>query len=129
MAPSRWDEEFDVVVMGAGAAGMEAAIEAANAGANVIVFEKQQRILDSSTAISVGQISLSRTDLQKSCGVEDSDDLFYKDVMSTGKHKNDPILVQAYLAHQLDTYRQLTSLGIKWSPTVGAMAGMSVPRG
>jgi fumarate reductase flavoprotein subunit len=129
MNPSKWDEQFDVVVMGAGAAGMEAAIEAADTGASVIVFEKQQRILDSSTAIAVGQISLSRTDLQKSCGVEDSDELFFNDIMEMGKHKNDPILVRTYLAHQLDTYRQLTSLGITWSPTVGAMAGMSVPRG
>ncbi len=124
-----WAEEVDVVIAGAGGAGLEAAIESAAAGATTMVFEKQPRLLESSTAIAVGRISFSGTPQQRNCGVEDSCELFYADIVETGKHRNVPALVEAYIAHQLDTYRQLTSLGIKWSPTVSAMAGMSVPRG
>lgn len=39
----RWDSEFDVVIAGAGGAGLAAAIEAAEAGARTVVFEKQGR--------------------------------------------------------------------------------------
>lgn len=39
-APSRWDEQFDVIVIGYGAAGAVAAIESADAGARVLLIEK-----------------------------------------------------------------------------------------
>ena len=35
-----WDGEYDVVVVGSGFAGMTTAIEAAKAGANVLILEK-----------------------------------------------------------------------------------------
>lgn len=124
-----WTAEADVVIAGAGGAGLQAALEASTAGADAIVFEKQARIWDSSTAIAVGRVSFAGTELQKNNGVEDSGELMYRDIMETGRHKNDPALVQAYVDRQLDTYRQLVALGIVWSPTVTAMAGMSVPRG
>ena len=126
---SLWDSEVDVAVAGAGGAGLQAALEAANAGASAIVFEKQMRIWESSTAIAVGRVSFPGTDLQQKNGVEDSKELMYRDIMETGRHKNDPALAQAYVDHALDTYRQLTALGAVWSGTVTAMAGMTVPRG
>jgi fumarate reductase flavoprotein subunit len=124
-----WDSEADVVIAGAGGAGLQAALEVAKAGASAIVFEKQARLWESSTAIAVGRVSFPCTDLQQKNGVEDSRELMARDILETGRHKNDPALVQAYVDNALDTYRQLTALGIKWSPTVTAMAGMTVPRG
>jgi fumarate reductase flavoprotein subunit len=124
-----WDSEVDIAIAGAGGAGLQAALEAANAGASAIVFEKQMRIWESSTAIAVGRVSFPCTDLQQKNGVEDSKELMYRDIMETGRHKNDPALVQAYVDHALDTYHQLTALGVVWSGTVTAMAGMTVPRG
>jgi fumarate reductase flavoprotein subunit len=124
-----WDSEADVVIAGAGGAGLEAAIEAAAAGANTLLFEKQARLWESSTAIAVGRTSFPGTDLQKKNGIEDSKELMFRDVMETGRQKNDPTLVQAYVDHALDTFRQLCELGIQWSPTVTAIAGMTVPRG
>ena len=38
--PAKWDETFDVVVIGSGFAGLSAAIEAKTAGANVVVFDQ-----------------------------------------------------------------------------------------
>jgi len=124
-----WDSEIDVLIAGAGGAGLQAALEAAAAGASAIVFEKQMRIWESSTAIAVGRVSFPCTDLQARNGIADSNQLMARDILETGRHKNDPALVQAYVDHALDTYRQLCELGIAWSPTVTAMAGMSVPRG
>lgn len=37
---AKWDETVDIIVVGSGFAGLAAAIEAKNAGANVIVLEK-----------------------------------------------------------------------------------------
>ena len=40
--PAKWDETFDVVVIGSGFAGLAAAIEARLAGASVCVLEKMR---------------------------------------------------------------------------------------
>ena len=124
-----WDEETDVVVAGAGGAGLAAAYEAGRAGARAIVFEKQQRLLESSTAISVGRFSFAGTDIQLAHGVHDSNELLSRDILQVGRGRNDPALVQAYVDHQLDTYKCLVELGVRWGATVAAEAGMSIQRG
>ncbi len=124
-----WDEDTDVLVAGAGGAGLVAALEAADAGARVTVFEKQARLLESSTALSVGRFSFAGTDIQAAHGVDDSGERLYGDIMDVGLHRNDPALVQAYVEHQLATYQRLVGLGVRWGETVAAEAGMSVPRG
>jgi len=127
-SPVVWDHEFDVVVAGAGAAGLQAAIEASLAGATTVVLEKLPHIWGSSTALAVGSVSFSGTQMQRDCGVQDSYDLMVRDLMETGKYKSDRAIVETYVANQLDTHRQLSALGIQWSPVVTAMAGMTVAR-
>ncbi len=123
-----WDLEADVVIVGAGGAGLAAAVEASGSGVDTIVFEKQSRICDSSTALSAGIISFAGTDVQEKQGIHDSNDLFYQDIMEVGLQKGDPRMVHAYVINQLDTFYWLTNLGLKWG-NVSAAAGMSVPRG
>jgi 3-oxosteroid 1-dehydrogenase len=54
-APAHWDETTDVVVVGTGAAGLTAAIRAADAGARVIVLEKMAMV-GGSTSVSAGVV-------------------------------------------------------------------------
>ena len=72
----RWDREAEVVVVGYGAAGACAAIEAAEAGAKTLVLERGWRG-GGTSAESTGQIYMGGgTPLQKACGVEDDPDVF-----------------------------------------------------
>jgi fumarate reductase flavoprotein subunit len=128
MNAAAWDNEVDAVVAGSGGAGLAAAIELADAKADVIVFEKQGSIEDTSTYQCGGVFSFAGTDFQGRQGVKDSNDLLYKDLMEVGQCQNNEKLVQVYVTNQLDTYSWLTRLGVKWI-TLEAMAGMSVPRG
>lgn len=125
----RWDSEFDVVVAGAGGAGLAAAIEAAEAGARTVVFEKQGKIWESSTAINVGMVAFAGTDVQERLGIEDSSELLYQDLLAVGGSKNVPSLVRAYTDQQLDTYHWLADMGVRWAEVATAAAGMSRPRG
>jgi glycine/D-amino acid oxidase-like deaminating enzyme len=68
----RWDRETDVVVVGFGAAGACAAIEARSSGAKVLVLERASGG-GGTSALSTGQIYLGGgTPIQKACGFEDS---------------------------------------------------------
>jgi succinate dehydrogenase/fumarate reductase flavoprotein subunit len=62
-----WNEKTDIVVIGSGLAGLAAAIEAAQAGASVIVFEKM-KVIGGNTRISDGALAAPGNYLQKSAG-------------------------------------------------------------
>lgn len=62
---------YDVVVIGGGAAGIGAASNAKDAGASVLLLEKQP-MLGGNTLISGGVIYATGTSFQKEAGVEDS---------------------------------------------------------
>ncbi|MGD9941916.1 MAG: FAD-dependent oxidoreductase [Burkholderiaceae bacterium] len=66
-----WDHEYDVVVIGAGASGMSAAITAATGGLSVIVLEKTNRV-GGSTAISGGAVWAPLTAQSKRDGPPDT---------------------------------------------------------
>jgi len=122
-----WDAEVDIVIGGAGAAGLAAAIAAAEAGLETFVFEKKEKVSETTTALSSGGLSFAGTDMQEAEGIQDSNDLFYEDIVRTGNRVNDPKLVQAYVDNQLETYYWLKGLGVKFNkPGIGG--GMTVPR-
>ena len=66
-----WDEQTDVIVLGSGVAGLSAAIEASQAFAAVIVFEKM-KVTGGNTRISDGALAAPGNYLQKGLGIEDS---------------------------------------------------------
>lgn len=68
--------DCDVVVIGAGMAGLTAATEAAEAGAKVILLEKNN-VYSSSTTRSVGYVIGADTQLQKNNGIEDTEEALY----------------------------------------------------
>ncbi len=71
------EKDYDVVVIGAGGAGLSAAIEAYDKGADVVVLEKMA-IAGGNTNRASGGMNASETSVEAENGVEDSNDLFYK---------------------------------------------------
>ena len=65
------DQAADIIVVGSGGAGLSAAAEAARLGRRVLVLEKSAK-LGGTTAIAVGSLMASCTDMQRRAGVEDS---------------------------------------------------------
>ena len=86
-----WDDTTDVLVIGFGSAGACAAIEASDAGAEVLLLERMSGG-GGTTALSTGQIYLGGgTAIQKACGFEDSAEEMFKYLMaSCGPGVNEP---------------------------------------
>jgi succinate dehydrogenase/fumarate reductase flavoprotein subunit len=121
--------DYDVVVLGGGGSGLAAAIEAAIAGARVVVLEKAE-ILRGSTARSVGAISASRTPDQKRLGISDSPELHFEDYRKlSGELAVDESeeLARLLVDNVTESLAWLRGLGVEFfGPVEGA--GHSVPR-
>ena len=120
------DGYCDIVVIGAGGAGLCAAVEAASKGYNVTVIEKQG-IVGGNTNYSTGGINAAETSVQKNLGIEDSKDLFFDDTMKGGHYLNDPVLVRSFVDNGPLTIDWLISLGADLSD-IGLMGGSSAKR-
>jgi len=123
-----WDEEWDVVVIGSGFAGLSAAIEARKAGASVIVLEKMKST-GGNSRISDGGIAAPETDFQRVCGITDSRDLFYQDIMQSGLNLNQPDLVRMLVDHAREAFEwSRDDLGTVYLDRVDIFGGHSAAR-
>jgi len=106
--PKKWDRVVDVVVVGAGGAGLFAAIEATDAGAKTIFLESEPVRLGS-TPISGGVFTACETDLQPG-----SRDELFADLMAAHRQDCDPQMVRAYVDNAGETYKRAKEMGVKF---------------
>ena len=116
----------DVVIIGAGGGGLSAAIEAHDAGANVIIVEKMP-FVGGNTARATGGINAAGTVFQEQLGITDSAEVHYEDTLAGGENLNDPELVKYLTEHAADAVNWLTDLGADLSD-VGSLGGATNKR-
>lgn len=85
--------EAPLVIVGAGAAGLVAALKAREAGMDVILFERDP-LPRGSTALSAGLVPAAGTRFQREAGAADDPDLFAADIVAKAKGEPDPDLVR-----------------------------------
>ena len=125
-------EQPDVIVIGAGMAGLTAAVRASELGANVLVFEQMPKV-GGSAAVAGGSIVGAETIIEKEAGIEDSVDLLYADFPRLGGEGNfNPEVARKFAERAgtavdwLDTY-----VGVNFgerSPTYGSYEPLNVNR-
>lgn len=103
--------EVDVLVVGSGAAGMMAAVEAAERGARTLLLESEATF-GGSTALSGGYVTLCETEMQPGSRQELLADLLHS-------HADDcqEDLSQLYVDRAPDLYRRLKGLGVEFMRT------------
>ena len=103
--------DTDIVIIGAGGAGMAAAIMAQQAGQQFVILEKMPYV-GGNTTKATGGMNAAETHYQKEQGIEDSVALFAADTMKGGHDLNDPALVE--------TLASKSAEAIDWLDTIGA---------
>jgi succinate dehydrogenase/fumarate reductase flavoprotein subunit len=140
--PPRWDQQADVVVVGAGASGLPAAIEATEHGASVILIDANFDV-GGHAILSGGNVALGGgTSRQKKYNIDDSPDLLFRDLTDWSVVEpngfpdyryNDKEIVRAFADHSAPTYEWLVAHGVifveKAPDRAGGTAdGNSAPR-
>ena len=93
---------YDVVVIGAGGAGFSAAIEAKNAGANVVLLEKMPAV-GGNSLISGAEMNAARNWVQPKLGIlDDSAARHAADTFKGGDNKGDMKVINVMTANALD---------------------------
>lgn len=125
-APAQEVVETDVVVIGAGGAGLAAAVSAAEGGAEVIVLEKMPAV-GGNTLRATGGMNAAGTPFQEALGISDSPEIHYEDTMTGGRNRNNPDLVRVLTQQAPAAVSWLTELGADMSG-VGRLGGATNPR-
>jgi fumarate reductase flavoprotein subunit len=87
-----FDVDVPVLIIGAGACGLTAALAAHDAGGEVLVVEADS-VPSGSTALSAGLIPAASTRFQKAASIEDDACLFAEDIQHKAKGENPQHLV------------------------------------
>lgn len=106
-------EVWDVIVVGSGAAGLSAALEARRGGANVLLIEKMGSI-GGNSVVSQGMMAVPGTPMQVRAGLIDSAELFERDLRQLGRI-NQPDRIAILVNKALETFLWTQNeLGVKW---------------
>ncbi|MFM8481601.1 MAG: FAD-dependent oxidoreductase [Gammaproteobacteria bacterium] len=108
-------DRYDVIVIGAGSAGLPLAIRAAERGAQVLQVEADYRI-GGTLHWSSGQISAAGTRLQRSQGIEDSPDEHFRDAQRIAHGRIDPVVLRLFVDQAAATIDWLMDLGFAPAP-------------
>lgn len=107
------DVDYDLIVIGAGGAGLSGAIWAAEAGCKVIILEAEDRI-GGSTALSDGVFNAAGTSLQRKLGLTDSVDDYFDYYMTLNAWRQPAALIRRFCEEATPTLEWLMSLGVTY---------------
>ena len=105
--PPRFSATVPVLVAGGGACGLTAALSARDAGAEVLVLERDPTPQGTSS-MSQGTMCAAGTRMQRDAGIDDNPDIFFSDVMEKTKGQTDAELVRTVTREAAPTVEWLT---------------------
>jgi succinate dehydrogenase/fumarate reductase flavoprotein subunit len=107
--------QYDIIIIGAGSAGMPCAIQAAARGLKVLVIEKDEKV-GGTLHLTAGHISAAGTQKQKEKNITDTIDNHYQDIVSICKNTMDETITKKAVALAPHTVNWLQQLGYDFHP-------------
>ena len=123
----KFDKVTDVIVIGSGFAGLAAALEAKEKGANVMLLEKMPAF-GGNSAINGGAFAVAGSPLQEKEGIKDSPELMLQDMIKSGRGLSHVDLLKNIVYGTRPAFDFTVKYGVKYKPFVQHFGGHSVPR-
>ncbi len=105
-------KEADVVIVGAGGAGLSAAIAAADEGAGSIIVVEKLGKTGGSLNFTSGSMSGAMTVIQELDGIEDTKESYIEDIMSNGAGLGNRELIEIFVDEDVDAIEWLWNHGL-----------------
>ncbi|WEV38020.1 flavocytochrome c [Lactobacillus sp. ESL0680] len=118
--------DYDAVIVGAGGAGLTAAIQAHELGLNVAIFEKNDALGGNTNRASSG-MNASESLVQLNDGIIDNKEDFYQETLKGGGLMNDRDLLRYFVDHSAIAISWLMEHGIELT-NLTITGGMSKKR-
>ncbi|BDR60564.1 flavocytochrome c [Lactobacillus xylocopicola] len=128
-APNRTDEiapSYDAIIVGAGGAGLTAALQANELGLKVAVFEKNDQLGGNTSRASSG-MNAAESLVQLKAGIIDDKEDFFRETLKGGGRLNDRELLRYFVDHSASAIDWLSDHGIDLS-NLTITGGMSKKR-
>lgn len=123
-----WTDTYEVVVVGAGGAGMAAAVKAAQQGAKRVVVLEKLAFAGGNTLLSQGFMNAADPVRQPKQGIKDSPENHMKQTLAAGDFRGDPERVRVLCENAYGAVTWLESLGMKFKDNVIQIFGALYPR-
>jgi flavocytochrome c len=121
------EKQADVIIIGAGGAGLAAAVTAHQKGATVVIIEKMPRA-GGNTILSGGAFNAADPVRQGKQGIEDSPEKHFTQTFEGGDKLGNPELVKTLTENAYPALQWLESLGMEFKPEVFTVLGGLWPR-
>ncbi len=108
-------KQYDIIIIGAGTAGMACAIEASSKGAQVALIEKADKV-GGAMHWSGGHMSAGGTQLQKRHNIEDTVEDHFEDIIRINNKTGDLALIRKAVDEAPLTLNWLDDNGFDWAP-------------
>lgn len=108
-----WDEECEALVIGSGYAGLAAAFEAHEAGADVRIIEKRD-IIGGNSSIAAGDFAVCNSRMQHDQGIEDSVEAYVQDMLEAGLYLNDEEKCRIIAEKSNEAWEWTVEQGVHW---------------
>lgn len=109
---------WDVIVVGAGLAGLSAAVAAREAGARRVALLEKDALIGGHSIMSSGYFNAVDPKRQTPQGIDDSVELMVRQSLEVGEFQGDPELMRIMAVHSENAVNWLEKHGVRWSDNV-----------
>ena len=102
----------DIVIVGAGGAGLAAAVEAVTDGAESVIILEKTATTGGSLNFTSGTMAGAETVIQKEDGIEDTKESFVQDILKNGAQAGNESLIRTFVDEDVDAIQWLWDNGL-----------------
>ena len=120
--------DVDVLVVGSGAAGLSAALAAAQAGAARVLVAEAEGVVGGSSRLSGGLMMGAGTRYQRAAGIEDDGDRLFRDYLQLNRWNLEVAAARRLAREAGDAVEWLGDMGLEFHPDLVYGGDEPVPR-